>query len=161
MIVRSKLSEKDFINANFIFLWSKTFAKVIVIFIGCVLLAWFISSLILQSFTLASNPIGLFVFPLIMVGFTYFNAKKNYNSNQRISEQIEYGFYLDTLSTKGESFSATYTWDKLDKVTKSKNFIFVWHSRQLANPIPMRYFDQLQLDELKEILEKNKVKNNL
>ncbi|QEC69155.1 hypothetical protein FRZ67_18225 [Panacibacter ginsenosidivorans] len=52
---------------------------------------------------------------------TYFTSRKNYTTNNRISEPIEYTIENSGLSIKGESFTSTLTWDKLYKVSKTKN----------------------------------------
>ena len=110
------------------------------------------------SFSQIITPlIILTVMPL----FTYFTAKKNYAANQRISETIEYQFDKDNLLMKGESFNSQLTWDKVYKVTQTKNWILIWQNRQIANPIPKRDVWEEQIENLKKVLQEHKVKNNL
>ena len=78
-----------------------------------------------------------------------------------MGETIEYQFYKEYLVVKGESFSTESTWDKIYKVTQTKNWVFIWQSRQAANIIPRRDIWEGDLTHLKEILEGHKVKNNL
>ena len=92
---------------------------------------------------------------------TYYAARKNYRTNKRISETIEYQFDKDSLIIKGESFNSQLTWDKFYKVTQTKNWILIWQNRQVANPIPKRDIWEGQLADLKLILNEHKVKNNL
>lgn len=99
----------------------------------------------------------LTVMPLL----TYFGAKRNFTANKRISETIEYHFDNDYLSMKGESFNSQLTWDKIYKVTQTKNWLLIWQNSQIANPIPKRDIWEGQISDLKEILDKYKVKNNL
>ena len=92
---------------------------------------------------------------------TYFNAKKNYSSNKRISEEIEYRFEENYLDIHGESFNSQYTWDKIYKITQTQNWVLIWHNRQVANPIPKRDIWKGELADLKDIVVKHRVKNNL
>ena len=92
---------------------------------------------------------------------TYFGAKKNYKTNQRITENIEYQFGEDNLIVKGESFNSQLTWNKIYKVTQTKNLVLIWQNRQVANAIPKRDIWEGQIEELKIILDRHKIKNNL
>lgn len=161
MIVKSKLTEKDFINVNFLLIWQKAFVRIFAIVLILLGVLRITTSIIAEGFSFADVPVGVLIIPFVYAVFIYFISKKGFSSNPRSSEMIEYGFYMDKFSVKGETFSSTLSWQKMNKVTKTKNWLLVWQSSQAANPIPLKYFDQLQLDELKEILYQNKVKNNL
>ncbi|MEI9957623.1 MAG: YcxB family protein [Ferruginibacter sp.] len=105
------------------------------------------------------------IVPIVMLSvtplLTYFTAKKNYNSNQRISEAIEYQFEKDNLIIKGESFNSQLSWDKIYKVTQTKNWILIWQNSQIANPILKRDIWEGEIESLKVILNGHGVKNNL
>ena len=161
MIIKSKLVEKDFINVNFMLLWDRNLIKAFAGIVGVMFVISVFGILFVKELSDMSIPWGLFIFPVVVIGVTYFNAKRTFAANSRIAETIEYGFTNEKFTVTGESFNANFAWGKLRKVTKSKKWILVWQSPQSANPIPLQSFDQLQLDELKEILENNKVKNNL
>ncbi|WP_276502864.1 YcxB family protein [Terrimonas pollutisoli] len=96
-------------------------------------------------------------FPLLQ----YFASKRDYTSNKRISETIEYQFGKDLLFVKGESFTAQLTWDKIYKVSKTKNWLLIWQNKQVANVIPRRDIWEGDIIELKEILQIHNVTNNL
>jgi YcxB-like protein len=160
MNIKSKLTEKDFIEANFILLYSK---KSIIIFTG-VFIIFLIISLITFIF-IPSVPftqvVTLIVLLIAFPTMTYFAAKKNYVSNQRVSETIDYKFEKDNLLMTGESFNSQLTWDKVYKVTQTKNWIFIWQNKQFANLIPKKDVKEGKIEELKNILNEHKVKNNL
>jgi len=61
----------------------------------------------------------------------------------------------------GESFHSQLTWDKVYKVTETKNWILIWQNRQIANAIPKRDVWDGQIEDLKKILTAHKIKNNL
>jgi hypothetical protein len=160
MVIRSKLAEKDFINVSFLLLYSKTAIK---IFTGMVSVA-----VLIMLFTIIVIPkahSSQIIVPLIMMIalplLTYISAKRGFKSNQRISETIEYQFEQDFLSMKGETFNAQLSWEKIHKVTKTKNWILIWQNSQMANPIHKRDVQESQISELKDFLESHHVKNNL
>lgn len=160
MLIKSKLNEQDFINVNFVLLYSKISAKIFTLLISFFLIITFITVIFIPkvAFTQIILPLAmLMAMPLI----TYFGAKRNFAANARISEAIEYQFNNNYLSMKGESFNSQLSWDKIYKVTQTKNWILIWQNRQIANPINKRDVWEGDIDSLKEILEKHKVKNNL
>lgn len=160
MFIKTQLTEKDFINATFVVSYNKPSMK---IFTGIMLLglvfaiinAIFLSDTTYQSFIVPA--LMLIAFPLI----TYFTAKKNFATNARISEMVEYIFGDKDLIMKGESFNSQVSWEKIYKVTQTKNWILIWQNKQFANLIPKRDIWDGQIEELKEILISHKVKNNL
>jgi hypothetical protein len=160
MIIKSKLTEKDFINVNFVLLYSKTSMK---IFTGIIAIFLFVS--VLAAILIPKVSYSQAITPLVMLSvlplLTYFTAKKNYVANKRMSEIIEYQFDKDNLFMKGESFHSQLTWDKVYKVTQTKNWLLIWQNRQIANPVPKRDVWEGQIEDLKIILNEHRVKNNL
>ena len=92
---------------------------------------------------------------------TYLAAKRNFKANRRISEIVQYTFDEQNLTIKGESFNSQYSWDKIHKVSQTKNWLLIWQNRQVANPIPKRDVWDGEMQDLKEILMRHNVKNNL
>lgn len=161
MNIKTKLTQQDFINGNFVLLYSKTSTKIIT-GIGIFMLLLSVTLMILTPENFSVTQI---IGPLVVIGalplFIYLNAKKNYATNQRISESMEYTFDKDFLNIKGESFTTQLTWAKLYKVAQTKNWVFIWHNRQSANCIPKRDIWDEQIEELKVLLDGHKVKNQL
>jgi len=161
MDIKTQLSEKDFIKVNFLLLYKKKFAKIITAMAIFVLIISIITGLNnpkYLSFTQIIFPIAMMIWlPLL----TYFSAKKNFSSNKRISEVIEYKFEKDFLDIKGESFSSQLSWDKIYKVNKTKNWVLIWQNSQVTNVIPRRNLWEGEVTGLKEILNNHKVKNDL
>ncbi|WP_462222768.1 YcxB family protein [Ferruginibacter sp.] len=160
MLIKSQLTEKDFIKINLVLLYSKISIKIFTVLIFIFLLITIVTVILIPSvsFTQLIVPVVMLLFlPL----FTYFVAKRNFNISNRISELIEYNFDNENLTMKGESFNSQLSLDKIAKVAITKNWLLIWQNRQFANPIPKRDISALQLTELKEILDSKKVKNNL
>ncbi|MEY4902926.1 MAG: hypothetical protein RLZZ292_741 [Bacteroidota bacterium] len=159
-MIKTKLSEKDYINVTFVLLYSKPFMK---FFMGTIAFAIISSLLVAIYFPITSYSQRLIpiVIGLIMPLTAYFSAKKSYAAYPRISETIEYQFEEDNLVIKGESFNSQLTWDKIYKVTQKKNWLLIWQNSQMANIIPQRDLLEGQIKDLKTILNRHNVKNNL
>jgi hypothetical protein len=104
MTVKTQLTEKEFINANFTMLLSRPFTKIILGLI-CFLI---IVSLITPFFIAGASynsAIGPFIMILVVSALTYSAAKKNYASNARIRESVEFTFDKDEIQLKGQSYT--------------------------------------------------------
>jgi len=161
MQIKTNLSQRDFINVNFVLLWKRRSLKIV---FGIALL-----SMIYSTYMQFSHGKGFYldviVWPFMALGFlslfTLLGAVLNYRSNARIKETIEYNFGDKYLEVKGDSFSSQLTWDKIYRVTRTKNWLLIWQSRQVANVIPLRDVWAGDVTKLKEILDSHQVKNNL
>jgi hypothetical protein len=161
MTIKTQLSLKDYIKGNLALLYTKWNMKLILGMAGFVFLVS-----IFQLFTSSKYDSGSgIIISILMITWipllTYFSARKNYSSNARASERIDYIMQEDALAINGESFNSTLSWDKIYKVSKTKNWILIWQSRQSANLIPRRNVTENEIASLKNILAKYQVKNNL
>lgn len=158
----TRLTQEDYIKVNFHLLYRKLSIKIftgIWIFVLLISLTTFLDGRILETW-----PQILFIVAFVsaLPAVTYFSAKSNYKSNQRISETILYEFSDDIMITTGESFSANLTWEKVYSVTETKNWVLIWQNKQVANIVPKRDFYNDDLLRFKEIVRKHKgVKNKL
>ena len=160
MIIETKLSEKEFISASVATFWSRGFFKILLI--G---LPFLVAFNIFSSRKTTDSIIPTLLPAILIFGLMFlvvrFSLKKAYRQNHRAGENIEYNFTDTHLVVTGESFSSEMTWEKIHKVTRTKNWLFVWHSGQIANAIPLRLVSSEEMMQLKEIMEKNKTKNTL
>jgi hypothetical protein len=161
MTIKTKLTEKDFINVNFVLFYKKIAIRIITVMISLSFILSTVFSFIKGNSFESTQILWVILFLGIVPLMTYFNAKKNYSSNKRISEEIEYRFEENYLDIHGESFNSQYTWDKIYKITQTQNWVLIWHNRQVANPIPKRDIWKGELADLKDIVVKHRVKNNL
>ena len=160
MDIKTKLTEKDFINVTFLLLYRRFFMKLMTAIGFLCLLSAVITKVIIINSSILS-PIIYGVCMLVVVpAAMYFTAKKNYSSNKRISENIEYIFTPQHLRIIGESFNSELTWDKIYKVTKTKNWILIWQTNQIANAIPRRDLWDGELHTLEGLLQENNVRHN-
>lgn len=160
-IIKTRLTEKEFINANMVLLYKKPMVRIFT--------ALAVLFLLFALFVLLTSPrqatISVLLAPMIIGGLTpvmtFIHAKRMYRVNARVKEQIDYEFQNDLFVVKGESFSAQLTWDNIYKVTATKKWLFIWQSSQAANPIPKKDVWEGEILKLKEILAVKNVKNNL
>ena len=161
IILTTKLSLEDYIKINYHLLyrkWAVRFMTGIGFFMVLSLLFTFDSyiefpwlQLLLGLFFIIGQPILVYIY-----------ARKNYNTNKRISESISYTFDKDTIQITGESFDSKFTWDKIYRVTESKNWILIWQNPQVANVVPKRDFQEEELQAFKNMVSlHSKVKNKL
>lgn len=160
MLIKTKLSERDFINANLVMLYSKPFLKFATGLVVGSCIIFFICSFFLPSVSIRSA-----LFPVLAISAlplaTYFSAKKIFKKSTTLGEHIDYEFDAEVIKIQGESFNGQLPWNKVHKVTKTKNWLLIWQNSQQASPIPRRNVRELDLPRIAEILNKQGVKNNL
>lgn len=162
IFLTTKLSIEDYIKVNYHLVYRKWVIKVITgigVFM-LILIAVFYNSF--TQFPWFQLAFGLFLTAGIPIS-VYFSAKKNFKSNGRISETINYEFDKESILITGESFNSKLTWGKIYGVTESKDWILIWQSQQIANVIPKRDFKEGALQTFKDIVKshsglKNKLK---
>ena len=97
---------------------------------------------------------------VFFVGFLPFvvkmSVKRNYNSNSALREKITYSFEEQQIQMTGESFNSTLSWEKVYRVTESKNWVLIWQSRQIANAIHKRAFSDEELLAFRHMVESKK-----
>jgi hypothetical protein len=155
--VTTKLTFEEFRKANFYFLYRKWAAKFSLVMGTFILIGtlvfYFMNPSFYTQFPVIPVLLGLMmaVFPPYSIFRT---AKKNYNSNGRISETISYEFDDDVIQISGESFHSKLTWDKIYELTVTRSWVLVWQSGQVANVIPTKDITPNQIQQLKKIVEK-------
>jgi hypothetical protein len=161
MIIKSSLTKAQYINASLVLRYSRIGTRIILVF-GGLFLAFTIYSEI-ESPGFAGGIEFIFPFFILVVPAirAYYSASMNFKSNPRLTEPILYTFSDDHLTIKGESYMTQFTWDKVYKVTQTKNWIFIWQNRLIANPISRQDISTDQVQELRAILAMRGVKNNL
>ncbi|MFD2919119.1 YcxB family protein [Terrimonas rubra] len=160
MLIKTKLSERDFINANLVMLYNKPFLRFAtgLVLASCVL--FFVCSFFLPSVSVRSAILPVLAISALPLA-TYFSAKKIFKKSTTLGESINYELDEDAINIHGESFTGQLAWTKVHKVTKTRNWLLIWQNSQQASPIPRRNVRDLDLPKIAGILNKNGVKNNL
>jgi hypothetical protein len=160
MIIKTKLSEKEFIDASLAIIWSRRYSKLLLL-----VLLFIVTINLFNSTSTKDSLISLVLPPILIFGGLFivfrYSFKRAYQKNYKAGENIEYNFTDSHLLITGESFNSEVTWNKIYKVTKTKKWLLVWHISQIANAIPLRLLSSEDLTQLKDILQKNNTKNNL
>ena len=159
MIIKTKLSEKEFTDASLATIWSRKYLRVFLLVFLFILVINLFNSTLAEASLIPSVLPPIFIFGGLFFVFRY-SFKKAYQKSYRASENIEYNFTDSHLLITGESFNSEMTWSKIYKVTKTKKWLLVWHSSQIANAIPLRLISSEDLNKLKNIMQNNNTKNN-
>lgn len=160
MQISTKLSQRDFINANMVMLYTKPFLKFATgLVVGsCILLLVF--SFFVPGIKITSVAIPVLAISAVPLA-TYFAAKKIYQQTSSLGEKMEYNFIDEHIIIKGETFTGQLAWNKIYKVTKTKNWLLIWQNKQQASPIPRKDVRDFDLPKLAGLLNKHGVTNNL
>ncbi len=161
MVIKTQLSESEFINVSLALMYRKSATKTIA-------MVAFIFLLIAIGGFVASpgqaNKLSLIV-PLAMLTAlplsVYFGSKKAYQTNMQLRETVLFEIDKDKLLVSGETYSIAYQWNMIYKVTQLKNWIFIWQDKQRILPIAAKDVWGGQIAELKDILDSHGVPNNL
>ena len=161
MQIKTTLTQKDYINATMVLLYKKP-GTIVITVIGVL---FFVLTIVLIVMDSPGSSVKDFIAPICIMAalpvVSAITARRNYATNPRVGEQVEYVFDQDYLKVNGQSYNSQLSWDKIYKVTQSKNWIFIWHNRQMANPISKRDIWEEQQEELKRLLDLHRVKNKL
>jgi len=160
MSIKTKLTEKEYVKASLATATARPNTRFILGIFGFIILVNIIMGISRGATTISSLLPPIIIFSIFLAIF-YFGIKKGYSKNKRISELIEYTFDNSNLLISGESFKTELSWNKIDRVSKSKSWLLIWQNRQSANAIPMKDVFEDDLTKLKTILTNNQVKNNL
>ncbi len=161
MLIKNQLSQKEFIRVNLQVLYSR---KAIQILTGLMLFAIVVVPL-MPLIVKRPADWGTMIAPILILfflpGSTYYSARKNYDANKQLGEPTTYTFEQDSFTVKGESYSAIMEWNNVYKVTKTKDYLLIWTSEQIASILALKNFSDAQIIELKRILDANEVPNPL
>ena len=160
MTIKTKLSQKEYINASLTVIMARPVVRIFLVMFGFVILVNIAINFTKQGASILT-VVPMIIVPIIFCVVFYFKLKTAYSNNSRISETITYGFDKTNFNMAGESFKAELSWKKIYKVTLTKKWVLIWQNKQIANAIPKIDLPGSDLDELKDILTANGVKNNL
>lgn len=161
MTIKSQLLEKEFIQVSLILMYSRPATRTIAI------LAFVFLCVAVSGFIAAperANPLSILV-PLAMLTAlplsVYISSRKAYKTIAQLRESVLYSMDDNSVMAKGETYDITYAWNDIFKVTATRNWVFIWQDKQRALPLARKDFPDLEIAGLKDILDRNNVKNNL
>ncbi|MEO7444949.1 MAG: YcxB family protein [Ferruginibacter sp.] len=160
MIIKTRLSENDFVRANITLVYQRILVRILT---ACWILLALLQSLTYMlvdtanGFDILLLIILLFFFPVI----AFVKAKYLYKKNPQIGETVTYEIMDNRILCTGETYRSTITWNKILKVKQTNKWIFLWFDKQYAASIHKRDFWEGERGELKINLDKHGIKNNL
>lgn len=157
----ARIKKEDFIRLFF----SLTFRKpaVIVSFLLGSGLLVFVGLNYLHFFKddLVRNPlfmlfIGLSSVLYLLYGI-YRSAVKNYNSHERLNQELSYVLTDEKISYTGEAFANEFEWSSFYKIVSIGNdWIILYNSRDVANFLPISGLTKEETGQLKDFLKSHK-----
>ncbi len=158
IIIESKLSLEDYRKVNLQLIY-KRWSVIFMTVLGFIMLFFTILILIIlpdTTITIACIAVVGMIYILLYPVLTYFSSKSNYASQKRIGEAVTYTFDDETIRSKGESFESTFTWDKVYRISQTKQFLLLWESKVTAHIVPLKYCSAEQLNAIRTIASKYK-----
>ncbi len=150
------LELRDFLRATYWFLFKKFKLLFILLIIGCVVYPAFC---LLGAGTKNPNdnfwglliPFGMLV---LLLGSTYFGARRQMASNKSLSEPHHYTFSENGIDAVAPSSSGHTSWSNFYEVYETKHNFLLFISRNMMYTIPKRCFrDSEQINSFKDLLK--------
>jgi hypothetical protein len=153
MTFKTQISFKEYLRLMYLL----TYRKGWTIYISVIGIVMFISAILAfmhvydyqrdPTFALIFGAFVIFVLPVSV----YLSAKKNFASNKRLQEVIEYEFAGDKMIVRGNSFSSELGLNQTFKIEELKQWFLIYQSKQTANFISKSNLSEQELSELREI----------
>lgn len=158
MTIKTRLNFEEYKKLIFILIYKKP----IVIFITVLGLYMIVhASLSYFGIIRINNNITIqFIFGIIITFLIPYNiyksSKKNFETNKRIQEEIEYNFTNEKIIVKGESFNLEHEWNKITRIKELKDCFLIYQSKTSADIIPKRNLLESEIQELRNIFNQQK-----
>ncbi|RYU91944.1 YcxB family protein [Mucilaginibacter terrigena] len=155
MTIKTIITFKEYLKLMYYLTYRKGWT-IYVSIIGLVMFITGILSLLNISDLQADPTFALFfgAFAVIFLPISiYFSAKKNFSSNKRLQEEIEFEFAGDKMTVKGSSFSSELGLNEVFKIEEIKQWFLIYQSKQTANFISKANLSEQQINELRGIFK--------
>lgn len=154
-----KLSLNEYVKASY-YIYYKQPSAIIVTLISILFTIGIVKALI-EGTSVETIAIVFALVGIIIPFFMYFSLKKNYHK-VRIDELMTYVVDNENIHIKGMTFDTTFTWNKICKVSETRNWVLIWQTKYTANVIPKKYLTTDDLSLLNTIVDGHKeVKNKM
>lgn len=152
----SKMELQDFVKVNLKLIYRRPISYIFPI-VGLILLLSTIPQFLKFDSNLVDTPIPNLImgisFTILYPLFLYFQIKKNYNTNLRIQERIQYTFTPESMKVKGESFESNLEWAQVHKIVEKADCILIYENRQVAMFLLHRFFNEEEMMRFKILLK--------
>lgn len=83
----------------------------------------------------------------------YFRAKKSFNTNQILQEEVTYEFLPDRLIVISPYSNSEMPWSKIYKIRELRNWFLIYQSDKLFNLIPKQSLSSENIVQLKKMVK--------
>ncbi|HEY4197285.1 MAG TPA: YcxB family protein [Mucilaginibacter sp.] len=159
--IQHQLTSKEYRRLSF----TLTYQKWFVILVNALALLYIVL-LIITKGKIGDNDISSFGLVAVILSIWYPIAvvilvRRQYKSNYRLQEVINYDFSNEGYIVTGESFNSKLDWGKVYKVKIIKGWLLLYSNRTVANLIKVGAEDENNIEMLKEFLRKGHFKAKL
>lgn len=156
MRFKTKIEFRDYLGLMFLL----SYRKPVILFILIMGFGFIAYSLFFLPWAPGELPwlellVGFYLIFLIPFA-VYRTSKRNFNSNKRIQETIEYEFGDGKMKVTGESFSSELDLDKTYKIEELKKWFLIFQSKPTANLIPKESLSENEIAALRELFRNQK-----
>lgn len=129
--VHSKIELREYIKLNFLLIYSKRPIFLIPAISGIAICCYFIAYYLgyNSSYSGYFPPNVTLLFGIFFAStplLIYFQSEKNYRSNTRLHEDIEYRLTNERIYISGESFNAEMTWSGTYKIEELSKWFLIY-----------------------------------
>ncbi|MBS7563811.1 hypothetical protein KHS38_05295 [Mucilaginibacter sp. Bleaf8] len=155
--ITSQVTYPEFRQLQFRMMYAKRWTQIISV-LGILFTIAFLYTLTLDDYYVMDEPwSGAGIFFITMAIYApisaHFSIKKSFKNSLRLQERITYHFSEQGVENTGESFTGTFSWDKLYQVKTIKGWLLTYQSARVFNPIKLNEQDYIHLPELKSFLQ--------
>src|SRR4249920_1158434 len=142
MVIKTKVSFKEYRNLLFGLTYKKPVMKVIV-FVAFSMVIWILGYYL--HFLPVPKPeiyqyITLLLIAVVQPSVIYWTIKRNYDSSNHLGEQLEIEVTQSEIKIQGESFYTEVAWKKIFKVDEQTNWFLIYLNNLAAIIIPKKDF---------------------
>jgi len=151
MKINFKIDHEEF----FKLMYALTYRRGWIIFITVVGILMLLLSIFhfLGFYQMSTTPVFQLFFGFYVLIFiplsVYFSAKRIFNSNKRLQENMTYEFFDQKMKITGESFNSELDLTKSYKIQEIRNWFLIYQSRQVANFIPKGNLSSDQINNMR------------
>lgn len=155
IILKTTYTEQDYRNFLFRHLYGGWGIKIVVaiaILIALTDLLYLFSPAARSAFPDGLPTFNIVVPVVVLLGLPIFIiviAKKAFNSNFRLQEDISLIITDNHFQEKGETFEVTTPWSQIKGIAEKKDLFIIRHDNYKNGFIPKRFFSDVQLNDFK------------
>ncbi len=158
------VEKKEFIKHRFMMQLRRPFFIFLLIIFSLMIVSIIINIATTQpnsAITLDMSNVYFLCIPLIYLGILYYGFSKGYNQATALKSGVQLVLNEDGYHSETDSSRSSLKWINIKEITIHRDFLNIHFNKIQIVDIPRRFIEENDLMELKEILEKNQVKNNL